>query len=216
MKLINMNKWANEIIQEKSRIAIPIMTHPGIEMINKSILQAVTDGETHSKAIIALNEKYPSAAATVIMDLTVEAEAFGSEIRFTENEVPSVIGRLVYDIDSVTQLRIPSLNNGRIPEYLKANRLTAEKIQDKPILAGCIGPYSLAGRLFDMTEIMMSIYIEPDVIRLLLDKCTQFIIQYCMALKDTGVNGVIMQSLPPAYYRMRIAGNFHPSISRRW
>ena len=52
MKLINMNKWANEIIQEKSRIAIPIMTHPGIEMINKSILQAVTDGETHSKAII--------------------------------------------------------------------------------------------------------------------------------------------------------------------
>ena len=192
MKLINMNKWANEIIQGKSRIAIPIMTHPGIEMINKTILQAVTDGETHSKAIIALNEKYPSAAATVIMDLTVEAEAFGSEIRFTENEVPSVIGRLVYDIDSVTQLRIPSLNNGRIPEYLKANRLTAEKIQDKPILAGCIGPYSLAGRLFDMTEIMMSIYIEPDVIRLLLDKCTQFIIQYCMALKDTGVNGVIM------------------------
>ena len=98
MKLINMNKWANEIIQEKSRIAIPIMTHPGIEMINKSILQAVTDGETHSKAIIALNEKYPSAAATVIMDLTVEAEDFGSEIRFTENEVPSVIGRLVLSL----------------------------------------------------------------------------------------------------------------------
>ncbi len=43
MKLINMNKWANEIIQEKSRIAIPIMTHPGIEMINKSILQAVME-----------------------------------------------------------------------------------------------------------------------------------------------------------------------------
>lgn len=188
----NMNKWTDEIIQGKKRIAIPIMTHPGIEIINKNILQAVTDGEIHSQAIIALNEKYPSAAATAIMDLTVEAEAFGAEIRFTENEVPSVTRRLVYDFKSVTQLKLPSLSQGRIPEYLKANRLTAQKIQDRPILAGCIGPYSLAGRLFGMTEIMMSIYIEPDVIHLLLEKCTQFIIQYCIALKNTSVNGVII------------------------
>lgn len=189
---MNMNKWVNDVIQEKNRIAIPIMTHPGIEMIEETILRAVTDGETHAKSILALYEKYPSAATTVIMDLTVEAEAFGAEIRFSENEVPSTIGRLVHDLESITRLEIPSIEEGRIPEYLKANRLTAEKIQDKPVFAGCIGPYSLAGRLFDMTEIMMAIYIEPETIRLLLDKCTQFIIQYCKALKETGVNGVII------------------------
>lgn len=192
MGYINMNKWTNDVIQGKSRIAIPIMTHPGIEITNKTIFQAVTDGEIHAKAIIALYEKYPSAATTVIMDLTVEAEAFGAEIRFAKDEVPSVIGRLVYDLGTVTKLEIPSINSGRIPEYLKANRLTAKQIQNNPVFAGCIGPYSLAGRLFDMTEIMMSIYIEPNVIRMLLDKCTQFIIRYCKALKDTGVNGVIM------------------------
>lgn len=192
MGYLNMYKWINEVIGGKNRIAIPIMTHPGIEMVNETILRAVTDGETHAKAILALYEKYPSAATTVIMDLTVEAEAFGAEIRFCTDEVPSVIGRLVHDWESVTQLEIPSINKGRIPEYLKANRLTAREIKDKPVFAGCIGPYSLAGRLFDMTEIMMSIYLEPEVIRLLLDKCTQFITQYCLALKGTGVNGVII------------------------
>ena len=71
------------------------------------------------------------------------------------------------------------------------DRLAAEGI-DKPVLAGCIGPYSLAGRLYDMTEIMMAIYTEPDTVLLLLEKCTEFILRYCLAIKETGVAGVIM------------------------
>ena len=67
---------------------MPIMTHPGIEMIGKTVRDAVTDGQVHYNAIKALSEKYPTAAATVIMDLTVEAEAFGAEIVFPENEFP--------------------------------------------------------------------------------------------------------------------------------
>ena len=51
-------------------------------------MSAVTDGQVHYNAIKALSEKYPTAAATVIMDLTVEAEAFGAEIVFPENEFP--------------------------------------------------------------------------------------------------------------------------------
>ena len=55
-----------------------------------------------------------------------------------------------------------------------------------------IGPYSLAGRLYDMSEIMMLIYINPDAANTLLRKCSDFITRYCMALKATGVNGVVM------------------------
>jgi len=72
-----LKQWINDIISHPKRIAIPILTHPGIEMIGKTVLDAVTDGKVHAEAIIALNERYPSAASTVIMDLTVEAEAFG-------------------------------------------------------------------------------------------------------------------------------------------
>mgnify|MGYP003223244164 CR=1 FL=1 len=60
------------------------------------------------------------------------------------------------------------------------------------MFGGCIGPYSLAGRLFDMTEIMMSIYTEPETVLLLLEKCTQFIIDYCCAIKRAGSVGVII------------------------
>lgn len=187
-----MKKWIEEVLASEKRIALPIMTHPGIEYVGKTVREAVTDGEVHFAAIKALAERYPSAACTVIMDLTVEAEAFGAKILIPEEEIPTVTERLVSDAASVEALQVPSLDAGRVPEYLKANRLAVEHITDRPVLAGCIGPFSLAGRLYDMSEIMVAIYIEPDVIMALLDKCTAFLIDYCKALKATGVAGVVM------------------------
>jgi uroporphyrinogen decarboxylase len=98
----------------------------------------------------------------------------------------------VSSFEEVQQLPVPSLSAGRVPQYLLANQLTVAVITGKPVLGGCIGPYSLAGRLFDMTEIMTAIYIEPDTINLLLEKCTQFLVEYCRALKASGINGVII------------------------
>lgn len=174
-----------------TRHAIPIMTHPGIEMLGYSVRDAVQNGEIHAKAIKALNDKYPSKASTVIMDLTVEAEAFGCEISFPENDMPHIKGKLV-DGNSVKDLKIPSISAGRVPEYLKANKLAAEMIDDKDVLAGIIGPFSLAGRLFGMSEIMTSCYLEPEAIELLLEKCTQFLLSYSIALKETGCDGIII------------------------
>lgn len=187
-----MRQWSENIINNKNRVALPIMTHPGIEIINKRIIDAVTDGQTHYEAIIALNNKYPSAAATVIMDLTVEAEAFGCEIAFEEHGVPTVSKRLLSNADDIENLQVPSLDKGRVQEYIKANRMAVEAIKDKPLFSGMIGPYSLAGRLYDMSEIMMLVYIDPAAAGKLLQKCTDFLIEYGKALKSTGANGVIL------------------------
>ena len=181
-----------KMMQGKGVKAIPIMTHPGIELIGSTVHMAVTDGKVHSDAICALNERFPAAAVTAIMDLTVEAEAFGAKVSFSEDDIPNVVGRLVCDYDSVAALQVPGLDMGRVGEYLRANRLTAERIKDKPIYGGCIGPFSLAGRLYDMSEFMMAIYMEPDTVTLLLEKCTEFVMNYVQEMKRMGISGVIM------------------------
>ena len=190
--MLNMTKWITDVINNPKRVAIPIMTHPGIEMIGKTVVDAVTDGKIHAQAINTLSGRYPSAASTVVMDLTVEAQAFGCAIEFYEDEAPSVSKRLVSNFEEVEKLAIPELSAGRIQQYVLANQLVVAEIKDKPVLSGCIGPYSLAGRLFDMTEIMIAIYTEPDTINLLLEKCTKFLIEYSRALKATGVNGIVI------------------------
>lgn len=189
---MNMKEWISRIIESPVRIAIPIMTHPGIEYLGKTVKEVVTDGTVHFEAIKALNNMYPPAACTVIMDLTVEAEAFGAEVVFPENEIPTVTGRLVYDIDSVKNLEIPDMTKGRLPEYILANKLTAENIKDKPVFGGCIGPFSLAGRLYDMSELMMACYTEPETAKLLLAKCATFLKDYCTELKKQGIQGIVI------------------------
>lgn len=189
---INMAKWMQDIIASKDVAAIPVMTHPGIEITGDTVRKAVSDGQAHCNAIVALAKKYPTAAATVIMDLTVEAEAFGAEIAFPENAVPAVVGHLLHSADDIRAVKVPSLRAGRVPQYLKANLLAARTITDRPVIAGCIGPFSLAGRLYDMSEIMMLIYQDPEAAHLLLRKCTEFILRYCKAIKETGVNGVLI------------------------
>lgn len=190
--MINMKSWISQQINNNTRISIPIMTHPGIEMIGKTVKDAVQNGEVHAQAIKKLAEVYPSAATTVIMDLTLEAEAFGCQIEFQENDMPHILGRLLTNTEDIENLKIPDLTAGRVGEYLKANKLTVEMGIDKPVLAGVIGPFSLAGRLYDVSEIMMACYIEPDAIMTLLDKCNEFIINYCQELKRIGCSGVVI------------------------
>jgi uroporphyrinogen decarboxylase len=83
------------------------------------------------------------------------------------------------------------LDKGRLPEYLKAIRLSAPEL-DVPLFGGCIGPFSLAGRLYDMTELMMAMYIEPETAHALLRKCTDFLTEYAKAIKEAGASGVVM------------------------
>ena len=90
---MELSLYIKDKLVSGKRVAIPIMTHPGIELLGKRVLDAVTNGEIHYHAIRALNECFPqSAACTTIMDLTVEAEAFGARLSMSPNEVPSVCG----------------------------------------------------------------------------------------------------------------------------
>ena len=55
-----------------------------------------------------------------------------------------------------------------------------------------IGPFSLAARLLDVTEIMLDCYDDPDTVHIVLKKVTEFLINYAKAYKDTGANGIIL------------------------
>lgn len=188
----NMKQWVADVIRLKEVMAVPVMTHPGIEQNKHTVHEAVSDGRVHAEAVMWLTQHYPSAAACTIMDLTTEAEAFGAQIAFSDVAVPAVSSRLLPDAESIYHLQVPSLSAGRIPAYLKANLLAAREVIDRPLFSGCIGPFSLAGRLYDMSEIMVLIYENPEAAHTLLQKCTDFIEKYCLALKQTGANGVVM------------------------
>jgi len=187
-----MKQFIDSVLKSKIRKAMPVMTHPGIEALGYTVKQAVSDGLIQYEAIKYVADNFDTIACMSMMDLTVEAEAFGAKVNFPDHEIPTVSERLLADSMAISALKVPTLDAGRIPQYLLANRLAAENIKSKPVFSGCIGPFSLAGRLYDMSEIMVAIYIEPDAMIELLSKCTDFMVNYCNALKATGTQGVII------------------------
>jgi uroporphyrinogen decarboxylase len=188
----NMRKWMFALSTSVERQAIPVMTYPGLELAKTNVMEVVKYGEAQFSCIKALADRFPSAAVVTTMDLSVEAEAFGSPIKFSETEVPSVQKRIVFDEESANALKVPKVGDGRTGAYITAATLSAKYIYDRPTFAGEIGPFSLVGRLYDMTELMVDLMLEPAIIHVILEKVTTFLIEYAKAFKDAGANGIII------------------------
>ena len=190
--IINMTEW-RDFLLESSRIeSLPLMTYSGLGYTNETVFDLVTKGESQFKCINALAENYKTAASVMVMDLSVEVEAFGAKINFHENEVPDIVNTLVNDVGSIQELKIPEVGAGRTIEYIKAAELSAENISNKPIFDGSIGPFSLAVRLFNMTDFLSFILIEPNAAHELISKATTFLINYIKAYKKAGANGLVL------------------------
>lgn len=181
----------NSARSEKKQ-ALPILSFPATQKLGVGVETLVKSAELQAKAMEVIAKETDTLAAVSLMDLSVEAEAFGAQVRFAEDEVPAIVGQLVSDEDEANALAVPGLNAGRAMLCVEAVRSAKQNISDKPVLAGMIGPYSLAGRLCDVTEIMYLCYDEPETVHAVLDKTTQYLIQYGLAMKETGADGILM------------------------
>jgi uroporphyrinogen decarboxylase len=181
----------NTMLQNRDK-TLPILTFPAIQMMNINVFDLISNAENQAKAMILLAETYPMSAAQSMMDLSVEAEAFGANVRFFDMDIPTISGSLLKTREDIENLKVPKVGTKRTSNYIEGIRLAKAMIKEKPVFAGCIGPFSLAGRLMDMTEIMVDCYLEPDMVHTALKKSSEFITNYILALKAAGADGVIM------------------------
>jgi len=189
---MNMREWIHSVIASENRLAFPLMPTAGLGLAGMTIRDVIADGENHARCVIAQANHYPSAAAITFMDLSVEAEAFGSEIVEMGKELPTVHGKIVTDAESARVLAVPRVGDGRTGHYLKAASLTALELKDRPVFGCHIGPFSLAGRLCGMTEALMNVHLEPELLHVVLSKCGDFLIEYALAFKEAGAQGIVM------------------------
>lgn len=189
---MDMYQWVKDLRTAQKKKPMPVLSFPGIQLLGCTVRELVQNGDLQAQCIQRIAGRYETAAALSNMDLSIEAEAFGAAVVFSDEEVPTVTGRLIEQPADILNVPIPPVGAGRTHQCLAAITAAARQITDRPVLAGIIGPYSLAGRLMDMTELMMQCMMDPDAVHLLLQKATEFLIRYTRALKEAGANGVIM------------------------
>ncbi len=199
---MNKREWFARQADPATKKAMPILSFPCVQLMGINVGELVKASEYQGGGMAKIAERFPSAASVSMMDLSVEAEVFGSNVVFKDDEVPSVTGAIIEDEDDVEALEVPELPEslddmaegvgGRCVTYARAIALAKEKITDRPVFAGVIGPFSLAGRLMDMTEIMVNCYAEPEMVEATLEKCTEFIMKYIRLMRSAGADGIVM------------------------
>ena len=189
---INMTEWIADVMAAPRKKAIPVLSFPCISLLDCTVNQLTHDSALQAEGMLKIAQRCDTGAAVAFMDLSVEAEAFGATIRNFDDEVPTVIGNIIEDPEEVAELNVPEIGAGRTGLYIEAIRKVSGEITDRPVFAGCIGPYSLAGRLMGMTELMINCYEEDEAVHKLIGKCSEFIEKYILAFKEAGANGVVI------------------------
>lgn len=204
----NMKQWLAELRESPVKKAFPILSFPCVSLLGISVRQLISDADAQAKGMALVAEKTNAAAAVSLMDLSVEAECFGAKIRFSEDEVPTITGRLVCDMEEAENLAVPEVGAARSSIYIEAIEKALTMISDRPVFAGMIGPFSLGARLLDVSEIMMDCYDDPDMVHLVLEKATDFLIAYGSAYKSAGAHGILMAE--------PVAGLLSPSLEEEF
>lgn len=78
-----------------------------------TVQQLVNDSALQARGMKLVADRVAAAAAVSLMDLSVEAEAFGSSVHVSEDEVPTVVGALISDEEAADALEIPAVGAGR-------------------------------------------------------------------------------------------------------
>ena len=89
-------------------------------------------------------------------------------------------------------LTIPKIGSGRTGINIAAVGRAVKLVTDRPVFAGVIGPFSLSGRLMDVTSALVNCYEEPEMVHTVMRKATSFLIEYIKAYKAIGANGVVL------------------------
>ena len=202
---MNMKQWLEDVKASPIKKPMPILSFPCVSLMNVSVKELTSSSDLQAQGMKMIAERHDTLASVSMMDLSVEAQAFGANVHFSDDEVPTITGALVTSPEEAESLVIPSTYSSRCGLYLDAIKKAKELITDRPVFAGVIGPFSLAGRLMDVSEAMINCYVEPEMVHTVLEKVTEFLISYILEYKKMGANGVVMAE--------PLAGMLSPALS---
>ena len=189
---MNMRKWLEDVKAASVKKPFPILAFPCVRLMDITVKELLSDSGRQAAGMKAVAGRVDALAAVSYMDLSLEAEAFGADIKFSENEVPTVTGCLVPDEKAAELLKVPTPESGRTGICLEGVKKALDLIDDRPVFAGIIGPFSLAGRLVDVNKAMIYCKKKPELLHTVLKKVVEFLIEYAKAYKEAGAHGVMM------------------------
>ena len=123
---MNMKVWLEEVKASSRKKAMPVLSFPAVSLLGITVKELISSSELQAQAMKAVADRVDSLASVSLMDLSLEAEAFGSKIIVSDNEVPTVTGAIVTSPEEADSLINPDVRAGRCGIYIDAIKKAVE------------------------------------------------------------------------------------------
>ena len=133
-------------------------------------------------------EMYNPDGIPTMFDLQLEAEAMGCQLTYAKDNPPAVSTHILEQGKSLSELKIPTQEDGRIPIVLSATRELVKKYGDKIATYGLVtGPFTLALHLKG-TDIFYDMLDEPEEVEELMSFCDKVVKEMARMYIEAGVD----------------------------
>ncbi len=143
---------------------LPFVGCHGGALIGKKADEYLKSGDLMVQGAKEAIKQYKPDGIPVMFDLQIEAEAMGCQLQWSKDNPPAVVDHVLANGKSISDLKIPDENSGRIPEILKAIRTLKKETDDVALYGLVTGSFTLSLHLKG-TDIFMDMFDNPDSVK---------------------------------------------------
>jgi len=151
----------------------PILMHFAARHAGYTYREFASDYRALVDSNLRCLEDFRTDAVGLISDPFRETAAFGAEIWFPEEEVPRRKDVLVRTIDDVRALKNPDVYRcERTRDRIRAGEELCRHVSSRgiPVIGWIEGPLAESCDLAGVNEVLLNLFMEPDLVRMLIDK----------------------------------------------
>ncbi len=143
--------------------------HAG-SLIGQTASEYLKSAENIVKGVDEAVKRYRPDGLPVVFDLQIEAETFGCELNWADENPPAVISHPLSNGTTLGDLKIPGPDQGRIPIAIEAAKQIRKKHPDIALYGLITGPFTLALHIMG-TDIFMKMFDAADQLHRLFAFC---------------------------------------------
>ena len=145
------------VLSSSRRLVMPLPGYVGLKLTGTSARQNLSDSKAQFETIKAFVDRFNPDAAFPLLDLTVEAEALGAPIIFSDNDAPHIGREIISSKKDLDRIQRSILQDKRMKVFIDVARLMAENLPDIKTGSFVTGPFTLAGQLMGIVNLYKSI-----------------------------------------------------------
>lgn len=177
------------------------VTMEGLKTLGYKFAAAHLDARMMAEAAATTYKMFGFECGVVPFDLGIEAEALGCEINvYAHSEdilYPTIKTKLIHNEEEM-DITLPSniIAKGRIPFVCEAIELMKKDIgSEVPVGTYVLGPFTLAGQIMELNDLLKLSFKKPDKVGKLLDRLSDAIITVAKEFENAGADYISVREM---------------------